>query len=760
MSQKNKEMKFARFLANRYLIIAVSILFFLIITIVDNLFLNSLDSFFMLFKKKSEINIIKNLINLRIKDYLIVYIISYLLGCIILIKKIINIRASYGRIEEGQKGTSKFVTLKEVKEQYKSIKELEDKEEFESGGYDGKGGIVVCRNKDRIFIDDSPVNNLIIGITRSGKGELWLFPTIDVYSRAKEKSSMILNDPKGELVSASKDILEKRGYRVEVLNLLDPMKSMSYNPLQLIIDAYEKGNEGEAQSLCKTLTYTLYFKPGTKDPFWQNSAMSLVNALILSVISESFTNCNALKKEIKDREEFISMLKDTDKLYIKNKERIQKCYTELEEWKSKMTLFTVANMLSELGSKEDDFGDNELDKYFQNLPSNSVAKMQYASSNFAKGTARGGIFSTAMSELQIFTFDDIAKMTSKNSINLEDVGFKNGKDDRPIALFMVTPDYDKSNHVIASIFVRQLYYILAKKSSLNPSGKCDREVIFLLDEFGNMPPIEGMDTIITVCLGRNIRFNMVIQAYSQLEELYGKGYKTIVGNCGNQLYILTNEKETAEKYSELIGSKTIVTYSRSGEIFDTTKHQTESVDSRRLLDSNELMNLKEGEMVVVRVIKRTDLKGNKIIAYPIFCSGEMEMKYRYQYLSKFFDNSKSLLDVDVKTIHADVNLDKLLINFNKDIKEEDIESEDIEKEEEINNLNDKYYLMSEIFTMDEIEEISTIVSMYTSDKNLLINMNTKFEIFEKFVEGKKDDYRLNELLEQGKKSIVEDSEIE
>ena len=134
-----------------------------------------------------------------------------------------------------------------------------------------------------IGIDYSATNNLIIGTTRSGKGELYVFPTIDLYSRAKEKASLVVNDPKAELYSASKEILEDRGYRVEVLNLINPLNSMSYNPLQLVIDAYEKEDYSTAQGLCKTLTHMLYYKPDTKDPFWQNSAMSLVNALILAV---------------------------------------------------------------------------------------------------------------------------------------------------------------------------------------------------------------------------------------------------------------------------------------------------------------------------------------------------------------------------------------------------------------------------------------------------------------------------------------------
>ncbi|MFP3513208.1 type IV secretory system conjugative DNA transfer family protein, partial [Peribacillus sp. SIMBA_075] len=128
--------------------------------------------------------------------------------------------------------------------------------------------------------------------------------------------------------------------------------------------------------------------------------------------------------------------------------------------------------------------------------------------------------------------------------------------DKPVAIFMITPDFDSSNHVIASIFVRQLYFILAKGASLARGGKCHREVVFCMDEFGNLPSIEGMANIITVCLGRNIRFNLIIQAYSQLKNKYGEDADTIDGNCGNTIYILTNDQETAEKVSKKLGNQT------------------------------------------------------------------------------------------------------------------------------------------------------------------------------------------------------------
>lgn len=718
--EANREMKLIKRLADKKILSAFIIGVFSLVTIFINLVSNSIDGIFLILAgEKNNFNILFNLLVPNL-GYPLLYLLAYGITVLVLIKFIFNFKASFKDISEGQKGTSRFTTMKEIEEQYKSVNEVETPEEREQEGYPGKGGVVIARDKSKLFIDDCPTNNLIIGTTRSGKGELFVFPTIDLYSRAKEKASLVINDPKAELYSASKEILEERGYRVEVLNLINPSNSMSYNPLQLVIDAYEKRDYSTAQGLCKTLTHMLYYKPDTKDPFWQNSAMSLVNALILAVTEKCFKEDDLLKERISNlKDEKTKLLTNDNKteedsnLIDEIEKGILKLENERIKVKSRITLYTVANMLSNLGSKTDIMGNNELDKYFNSLDIDSVAKIQYATSNFSKGEARGSIFSVAMSELNIFTMDEIAKLTAKNSINLKDIGF-NSSDNRPIALFMTVPDFDKSNHVIASIFVRQLYYVLAKEATFNENLKCDREVIFLLDEFGSMPAIEGMDSIITVCLGRNIKFNLVIQAISQLKKLYGDDYKTILGNCSNKFYIYTNEVETAEEFSKLLGDKTIVTYSRSGEILDTTKHQTESVDGRKLLTVDELMHLEEGEIAIVRGTKRRDLKGNKVRPFPIFNTAEHTLKYRYEYLGDFFKNNKNLINEKITTLHSDVNL-KDLILFGDNKKEEnniknhkrteevDVINEDRNKEKDIE--------LGSIFSPQELDKINQEIEM-------------------------------------------------
>lgn len=641
-----------------------------------------------------------------------------------------KVQSNFKPIGTDEKGSQRFATRKEIQQQYKSIPDRKQT-------YKGKGGPVLARKGEKAFIDPSPVNNLIIGTTRSGKGQTYVIPTIDAYSRAEKQPSLVINDPKGELFASSRKTLENRGYEVEVLNLMNPMQSMSFNLLELVKQSYQDGDYSTAQTLCETITHMLYHNPKAKEPMWDDSAKSLVNAMILAITEKSIA----------------------------------------EGTEEKITMYTVANMLSELGTKNevDESGQeyNALDQYFQELPQSHVAKEQYATSNFSKGNTRSSIFTTAMNGLTKFTMSETAKMTAKNSLDLKKVGFgqfikgrgtpfskvfitfpdggtetnqsgesgtwtinfssslkegdiltiyqdqeplsakqkrKQSYDQKkihyesrwsklqievtqvdeetgevqfsssrsfsdflverityftkPIAIFMVTPDYDTSTHAIPSIFVSQLYYILSKNAAIAKGQKCLREVVFMLDEFGNMPAIADMDNKITVCLGRNIRFHLVVQSYAQLKDLYGEdGQTTIRGNCGNEIYILSADYDTASYFSSKLGKKTLNTQTRSGSTFSLDKSKTESTEGRELLTANELQELEEGDTVVRRILMRRDKKGRKIRAFPIYNTGKNSMKYAHTYLSKDFDTSRSITEEEIDTPHRHINPKELVMDF-------------------------------------------------------------------------------------------------
>lgn len=166
-----------------------------------------------------------------------------------------------------------------------------------------------------------------------------------------------------------------------------------------------------------------------------------------------------------------------------------------------------------------------------------------------------------LSNLGVFLDEKIAKMTAESSLDLETIGFG----ERSSAVFLAIPDYDKSNHFIASVFIRQLYFILAKKATNTPQQACKIPVRFILDEFGNMPSIEGMDEIMTVSNGRKIGFDLYVQSYAQIYKHYNDDAQTIIDNCANEVYIKSGDSETLEKISKQLGTETFIDIQRTGD---------------------------------------------------------------------------------------------------------------------------------------------------------------------------------------------------
>lgn len=401
------------------------------------------------------------------QEWVAFYLGFYIVISISVMKFMYNIKMNYQSINRGQHGTNAFETVKNMKQQYQIIPA--SKTEYEGKGGTIVGGLQEVGKPYRLLLDDAPVHTMVIGITRSGKGETFVVPMIDVQSRAKVKPSMVINDPKGELAGASYETLRARGYDVYVFNLIQHAMSMGFNPLQLVIDSWKQDRESDAQKYANSVAFSLYHNPNAKDPFWSNSAKSLVTAIILALAE--------------------------DMVKIGKEESV--------------TMYSVANFLSSKGSETDEKGNNALDEFFQARDENNPARMMYATSNFSTGNARGSIFSVAMDKLQIFTIEPNAKVTGHNSLDLTEIGFG----DKPVAVFLATPDSDKSNDVLASIFVSQLYRVNSEKATKSKNGKMKRNVQFILDEFGNMPAIDGMASMVTVGAGRGFRYHLIVQAY-------------------------------------------------------------------------------------------------------------------------------------------------------------------------------------------------------------------------------------------------------
>lgn len=572
----------------------------------------------------------------------------------------------------GQKGMARWTTKEEIKQQYKEIPEC-GKNSKET--YAGDPGTIVAHFDKHIYIDTAISNTLIVGITRSGKGEMYVYKTIDVYSRAEKKHSLIVCDPKLENYKSSYQTLIDRGYEVHLLNLDNPLFSMGNNQLSMIIELYKNDEKADSFAMARSLAYSIFHanSESNAEPIWKNTATDLFTALIIAVMSDLLA-LDRIENEERNRY-YLDKTAGYEKLDEKEQElcrnRIQKdiengydpildkglkgipseyVFERCTEHEKQISIYNIILFFSEMVRKKVDEQSfrTALDDYFSSRDKMDFAKLKYATIESASQKTKGSVYTNMLSYLGVFIDENIAKMTAESSINLADIGFG----DKPMAIFLGIPDYDKSTHFIASIFIRQVYFILAKKATNTPSQKCKIPVRFICDEFGNMPEIEAIDELVTVGNGRNIGFDFYVQSYTQLFKLYGDNAQTIIDNCANEIYVRSGDPETIENLSKKLGKTTYIDVQRTGEKLSLKKNYVEIPTEKPLMSTEKLELLLEGECIVTRKLKRKDLQGKDIRPTPIFNSVENGTRflYRYEYLTKTFPNPS---EIDLKKVNPE-----------------------------------------------------------------------------------------------------------
>lgn len=289
VGNNNLLMKLNKKLGSKYFIITICFVTTLAMFFLCNYIINL---FIHVAKKEFSASMfgIKNLFRIDF-DYifsnklvLIVYLAALIFIAVMVIKLAYEIHASYADMNIGQKGTGAWTTPDEIKEQFKEVPEKDL-------SFSGYGGLPVAHMEDKLYIDDTNTNNIILGITRSGKGEMYVVPMIDVYSRAIEKASMVIIDMKLELISRSYTTLVSRGYDVQLLNIENPNIGIQFNPLDLIVKYYINGHADDAELLCNSFAYSIYSSSDSSSSndnseFFLSNATSALSAIIMAHITD------------------------------------------------------------------------------------------------------------------------------------------------------------------------------------------------------------------------------------------------------------------------------------------------------------------------------------------------------------------------------------------------------------------------------------------------------------------------------------------
>ena len=455
--------------------------------------------------------------------------------------------------------------------------------------------------KDMKVMFNSPCHSIIIGSTGSGKTTTFVSPMIQILGATNAGSSMIITDPKGELFSMHSQFLQDRGYDVKVVDLRDTYSSYRWNPLDGIWDQFEEYRNAYKKAFKRVdnifesgLVLDKNIKEDDEITEWYE-----FDGKAYKDYQRLISNIKVYKKKIydevyEDLNDLVSVLipveNEKDPLWEKGARSITLAVLlamleDSTDPANEMTKekFNFFNLTKILQNSNKDYED--LRMYFKGRSPLSKAYSLSKQVTDAAPSTRASYMSIVYDKLVLFNDTGVCALTSTSDFTAESLA------EHPTALFLKIPDEKDTRHNLAAIFILNIYKTLIKVASETEELTLPRNVYFIMDEFGNMPKISKFDKFITVGRSRKIWFTMIVQSYSQLNNVYGDNVADIIkGNCGIKMFIGSNDMGTCKEYSELCGNITIQTSSTSGSAHGEKNYST-SLQTRPLIYPSDLQRL-------------------------------------------------------------------------------------------------------------------------------------------------------------------------
>jgi type IV secretory pathway TraG/TraD family ATPase VirD4 len=346
-----------------------------------------------------------------------------------------------------------------------------------------------------LALDEAGSFQNVAVIARIGAGKTSRYIIPNVLHLSKTKSSIVVNDPKGEVFDATSGYMASRGFKVVVIDPENIAHSSLFNPL------LEAKNDIELEQIAEILVKASGSKD--KDDFWQQGAMRFISL-------------------------FLKVLKNAGR--------------ENPEY------FTLANLYYLFQNFGDD-GTN-LDNFMTKHCYNPNDPFDDSLWNEYKGVLTGnkeGVQSfvlNAITSLKALTNRNIAKITSGSNINLEDL-----RDEKTI-IYLITPaEHAEYYSFFTSLFFRSVFNSCMRKM---PNRKT-LPVYVLYDEFGNSH-IPNFSSTANTIRGYKVSISIVLQSVAQLDVRYGKDIaKSIQGGFTTYLTYSGADPTTAEFFEKIIG---------------------------------------------------------------------------------------------------------------------------------------------------------------------------------------------------------------
>ena len=396
------------------------------------------------------------------------------------------------------------------------------------------------------------LNILVVGGSGAGKSRGFSLPNI-----MQCCCSMVITDPKAELLRKTGGLLEKKGYEVRVFDLINPDTSFCYNPFEYVHD-----DKDVLRLISNLIQNTTPKGSQSSDPFWEKSETALLQALMLYLLHEAPP----------EEQNFAMIMEMLGSAQVKEED---------EDYESPLDI-----LFDRLEMRDPD----------------SIAVKQYHIYKQAAGKTAKSILISVGVRLAAFNLPQIAKLTNTDELDLSSMG------ERKVALFCCIPDADTSLNYLVGMIYSQLFQTLYYMADRVHGGALPVPVNCIMDEFPNVSLPNEFEKILATCRSRSIYCSIIIQNMSQLKALFKDSWESLVGNCDEFLYLGGNEKETHKYVSELLGKETIDTNTygqtkgKSGSYstnFQQSGRELLQPDEVRMLDNQNALLFIRGERPIL-----------------------------------------------------------------------------------------------------------------------------------------------------------------
>ena len=464
-------------------------------------------------------------------------------------------RRNYRRQEEY--GSAKWANPKTINKKY-ADKDMSQNKILSQNVYIGLNGKKHRRN----------LNTLVIGGSGAGKTRFYGKPNI-----MQCNTSYVILDPKGEILRDTGALLEKEGYIIRVIDLINMNRSHGYNPF-----TYIKDDKDVLKLITNLIRNTTPKNSQSTDPFWEKSETALLEALCLYLLNEA-----------PEDEQNFSM---------------------------------IMEMIVAADPKEDDEDYmSPLDYLFYDLEKvkpESLAVKQYKIYKQAAGKTAKSILISVGVRLAAFNLESIMSLTCHDELELEKMG------ERKTALFAVIPDNDSTFNFLIGMLYTQLFQMLYYSADILHNGELPVPVHFVMDEFANVALPDEFDKLLATMRSRQIFVSIIIQNLAQIKALYKDTWESIVGNCDELYYLGGNEQSTHKFMSEYLGKETLDTNTygkssgKSGSYstnYQQAGRELLTADEVRLLNNDYALLFIRGELPIMDkkydILKHPNVKYTK-----------------------------------------------------------------------------------------------------------------------------------------------------